>query len=55
MIVLPLLEVNPVAWTIVDAQFADTQPYRLYIPGIPKGKAIKSRRDQSTGPLILKP
>jgi hypothetical protein len=40
---------------MVDAQFADALSYRLYIPGIPKGQAVKAGRDHCAYPLVLEP
>jgi hypothetical protein len=49
------LEINAEAWAVVDPQFAGALSYRPYIPGIPKGKAIKARRNQCAYPLVLEP
>src|SRR6266702_407727 len=47
------LVVNPVAWAIIDAQFANPGSNRPYIARIPKCQTIKSRCNQRPYPLIL--
>jgi hypothetical protein len=43
MMLLPRFwKVDTVAWAIVDSEFTDSLTYRLYIPGIPIGKAVKA-------------
>jgi hypothetical protein len=46
----PLLKINTVAGTVVDAQLADALANWLSIASMPLSQPIQSRSDQRTGP-----
>jgi hypothetical protein len=46
------LEIDPVAGSIVNPQFADPLAHRLDISTVPVSKAIKTGKDRASGAVI---
>ena len=51
-ILFPLLEINPVTWAVVNAQFTHALTHRLHITRQPMRQSRQSRGDEGPGALV---